>query len=307
MLDIVIANGRVVTPQGAGAWDIGIKGEQIAALGLPGTLPRDGARVIDAAGQIVTPGGHRSPHAPRARASCRTPTQPSATLGPEDDTRGMACGGTTTHIDFGYVRPGVDDIQAAIEQRAARWKGNSLRRLRLPHHARRGAADPSLRPDPRGDPGGLPELQGLHHQRAAAASQARRATASTSGASATPWRRSRRRAGIMVVHGEDEDLVQFNYERFRAEGRMDGTQPAPRPHQALGAAGVPAHGRRWPGRRSAAVYFVHTSAKEGVETIGEARGQRPAGLRRDAAPVRVLQRRVLQDAARLLLAHLSRR
>src|SRR5204862_5222993 len=29
--------------------------------------------------------------------------------------------------------------------------------------------------------------------------------------------------GIMVVHGEDEDLVQFNYERFRAEGRTDGT------------------------------------------------------------------------------------
>ena len=27
----------------------------------------------------------------------------------------------------------------------------------------------------------------------------------------------------MVVHGEDEELVQFNYERFRAEGRMDGT------------------------------------------------------------------------------------
>ena len=28
--------------------------------------------------------------------------------------------------------------------------------------------------------------------------------------------------GIMVVHGEDEDLVQFNYERFREEKRMEG-------------------------------------------------------------------------------------
>jgi dihydroorotase-like cyclic amidohydrolase len=45
----VIANGTVVTSQGAGAWDIGIKGEQIVALGLPGSLPREGARVIDAA------------------------------------------------------------------------------------------------------------------------------------------------------------------------------------------------------------------------------------------------------------------
>src|SRR4029453_14292462 len=29
--------------------------------------------------------------------------------------------------------------------------------------------------------------------------------------------------GAMGVHGEEEGAVQFNYERFRAEGRMDGT------------------------------------------------------------------------------------
>src|SRR5438034_11104740 len=52
------------------------------------------------------------------------PHEPSATLGPEDDTQGMACGGTTTHIDFAFVRPG-SDIQPVLEQRVARWKGNS--------------------------------------------------------------------------------------------------------------------------------------------------------------------------------------
>jgi dihydropyrimidinase len=73
------------------------------------------------------------------------------------------------------------------------------------------------------------------------------------------------------VHGEDEDLVQFNYERFRHEGRMDGANMhlvhtklsellAFRRTVALAKA------------HSAAVYFVHTSAKEGVETIAEARG-----------------------------------
>jgi len=36
MLDIVIASGQVVTPPGAGAWEIGIEGERIAAVGLPG-------------------------------------------------------------------------------------------------------------------------------------------------------------------------------------------------------------------------------------------------------------------------------
>ena len=34
--------------------------------------------------------------------------------------------------------------------------------------------------------------------------------------------RAARHGGIMVVHAEDDDLVQFNYERFRAEGRTDG-------------------------------------------------------------------------------------
>ena len=29
--------------------------------------------------------------------------------------------------------------------------------------------------------------------------------------------------GIMVVHAEDDDLVQFNYEKFAAEGRTEGT------------------------------------------------------------------------------------
>ena len=28
--------------------------------------------------------------------------------------------------------------------------------------------------------------------------------------------------GIMVVHAEDHDIVQFNYERFKAEGRTEG-------------------------------------------------------------------------------------
>src|SRR5512134_2115169 len=104
MLDLVIANGQVVTPQGAGAWEIGIHGDRIVAVGLPGSLPRAVARLLDAAGLIVVPGGI-DPHTHLAHAIMSHPDQPAATLGPEDDTRGMAYGGTTTHIDFCYVRP----------------------------------------------------------------------------------------------------------------------------------------------------------------------------------------------------------
>lgn len=89
MLDLVIRNGQVITPQGVGLWDVGVRGEQIAVIAAPGTLPTDSARVIDAAGKIVSPGGVE-PHAHLAHGIMSHPEQPSITLGPEEDTRGMA-------------------------------------------------------------------------------------------------------------------------------------------------------------------------------------------------------------------------
>ena len=123
MLDLVIRGGRVITPQGVGSWDVGVQDGRIAVLGAPGTLPSDAARVIDASGLIVSPGGVE-PHTHLAHGIMSHPETPSLTLGPEEDTRGMACGGTTTHIDFCYVRPG-SEIMPVLEQRAQRWKGQS--------------------------------------------------------------------------------------------------------------------------------------------------------------------------------------
>ena len=78
--------------------------------------------------------------------------------------------------------------------------------------------------------------------------------------------------GLMVVHGEDEDLVQFNYERFREEKRMEGTNlhlVHTKLSESLAFRRTIALARV----SGAAVYFVHTSAREGVEAVVEARGQ----------------------------------
>lgn len=69
MLDLAITGGQVVTPQGAGAWDIGILDERIVAVALPGTLPAAG-RTIDATGTVVVPGGVE-PHTRGKAGACR--------------------------------------------------------------------------------------------------------------------------------------------------------------------------------------------------------------------------------------------
>ncbi len=49
MLDLLIKGATVVTPMGAGSWDVGVQGEKIAAVALAGTLPQ-ASRTIDATG-----------------------------------------------------------------------------------------------------------------------------------------------------------------------------------------------------------------------------------------------------------------
>src|SRR5262249_22643921 len=101
MLDLIIKGGQVVTPQAVGEMDIGIQGEKIVAVGWPGTLAADAAKVIDARGKIVIPGGIE----PHAHIGIPVPAQWSGnpdvmTQPPEAASRAAAFGGVTTIIDF---------------------------------------------------------------------------------------------------------------------------------------------------------------------------------------------------------------
>ncbi|MBI2160470.1 MAG: amidohydrolase family protein [Candidatus Rokubacteria bacterium] len=269
MLDIVVRNGQVVTPEGVGAWDIGIQGERIAAVAVAGTLPGDAAEVIDARGLIVVPGGI-DPHTHLAHAIMSHPEEPGITLGPEDDTRGMAYGGTTTHLDFCYVRPGTE-IPQAIEQRAARWKGNSYVDYAF-HVTLSGALDLRIFEQiPEAIQQGFPSFK-VFTTNILPSHPKRQGNRLDFGRIGFAMEKVAPQGGLMVVHGEDEDLVQFNYERFRAEGRTDGTNlhlVHTKLSELLAFRRTVALARAL----GTAVYFVHTSAKEGVETIAEARAQ----------------------------------
>ena len=136
MLDLIIKGGTVVAPGGAGPMDVGIQGEQIAAVASPGALDDIGAgETIDATGMIVLPGGIE----PHAHINVPVPdywaggdtgiyTQP-----PEAASRAAAFGGVTTYVDFagalpltpGAVPPS-DPIMGQIEVRRDIFRGHSF-------------------------------------------------------------------------------------------------------------------------------------------------------------------------------------
>ena len=117
MFDLVVSGGTHVLPGGAESVDLGVSGGKIVAIGAPGSLAAIGAtRVVDAAGQIVIPGGI-DPHI-HCSMPMQMPNQPEPTVTgpPEQVSRAALFGGTTTLIDF--VPCGEEQtLQAAIKLR----------------------------------------------------------------------------------------------------------------------------------------------------------------------------------------------
>ncbi len=267
MIDLIVRNGTVVTPEAASVRDVAVEAGRIVAVAAPGMLPADGARALDATGKIVVPGGV-DPHTHLAHGIMSRPDEPGLTMGPEDDTRGMAFGGTTTHIDFCFVRPG-DDMREVIEQRTKRWQGNS--HVDYAFHVTLAGALPLHTFDQIGEAvqAGFPSFK-VFTTNILPIHPKRHQNRIDFGRIHLAMEKIAAAGGILVVHGEDEDLVQFNYERFRAEGRLDGTNM----HLVHTKLSEQLAFRRTIALARAAgcgVYFVHTSAKEGVDAIGEAR------------------------------------
>ncbi|HKV55556.1 MAG TPA: hypothetical protein VJN94_13055 [Candidatus Binataceae bacterium] len=81
MLDLIIRNGQVVTPQGVARWTVGVQGEQIAYVGIDDPALQAG-RTIDAAGKLIVPGGIE-PHAHLDISTLPIPTAAVLRSGPK--------------------------------------------------------------------------------------------------------------------------------------------------------------------------------------------------------------------------------
>ncbi|HEX3301357.1 MAG TPA: dihydropyrimidinase [Thermomicrobiales bacterium] len=92
-MDTLIKNGTVVTAAGISKADVAVEGGKIALIGAD--LKAAGARIIDASECYVIPGGVD------VHTHLDTPGFDTVTADDfESGTRGAACGGTTTIVDF---------------------------------------------------------------------------------------------------------------------------------------------------------------------------------------------------------------
>jgi dihydropyrimidinase len=114
----VVQGGRVVTPGGVVDADIGIRGEQIAAIGP--NLDTGGADVVDARGHFVIP-GVLDVHVHLDLPFCGTVSSDDYRSG----TRAGARGGVTTLIDFAIPYDG-DSLADAADNWLKRAEGRAL-------------------------------------------------------------------------------------------------------------------------------------------------------------------------------------
>lgn len=119
--DTIIANGTVVNADKSQQADVAIKGEKIAAVGkgLARAAAKTGARIIDAKGCYVIPGGV-DVHVHLALPFCGTTSSDDYDTG----TKAAARGGVTTVIDFA-IPYGEESLHQAVDNWMAKAEGKA--------------------------------------------------------------------------------------------------------------------------------------------------------------------------------------
>ena len=271
MLDVIIRGGTVVAPGGASVMDVGIEGEKIVAVAAPGTLEAGTARIIDATGKIVLPGGiephtHINVPVPDYWAGGKSEvfTQP-----PESASRAAAFGGVTTYVDFAGnlpLNPGADPpadpIMAQIDKRRQTFTGHSYIDFTF-HYILAGAVSPTTI----GEIGEAIQ-SGLASFKVFTTFFAKIPT----GHLWAVFQEVAKHGGIMAVHAEEDDIVTYMEEKLISEGNDHGSN-LHLVHNNLSEDIAFRKVIRLAESTETGIYFVHTTAKEGVLAVAEARAK----------------------------------
>ena len=299
MFDLIVSGGTAVMPAAPLPPISGSPAKRSSAIGAPGSLAGS-ARVVDATGQIVIPGGV-DPH-----IHCLSPipfpgrNEDMLSAPPDQVSRAALHGGTTTMLDFVDCPPEAG-LQQSIEARRREWAGACYCDYGL-HLLVRGKPPVELL-------GALPE-----------AIQAGYASVKMFTTNIRPNREGRmvqfgdiwevlkvvaKAGGIAAIHAEDNDLVMHMYEKLIREDRT-GFENMAEVHTTLSRRpvvqpGDPA-GREC--RRGGALHGPRVGGDRCRRDRRITRARLP-DLRRDPAPVPALHRRGLQAPGRADVPHLS--
>jgi len=269
MLDLVIKGGQVVTPQAVGEMDIGIQGEKIAAVGWAGSLAADAGREIDATGKIVIPGGIE----PHAHIGIPVPSEWSGqpdimTQPPQDASRAAAFGGVTTIVDFAGDLSLEDrgdapakSIMSVLEERRDVFRTHAYTDYTF-HYILAG----EVAPETIGEIGEAVQ-EGVASFKIFTTFHPIRVPY---GQLSAIFAEVAKHGGIMAVHAEEDEIVRYMTEKLKRENRDQGYN-LHLVHNNLSEDLAFRHVIRLAQHSGAGIYFVHTTAKEGVAAIAEAR------------------------------------
>ena len=269
MLDLIIRGGTVVAPEGAAELDVGVQDGRIAVVAQTGALNVEAGRTIDASGKHVLPGGiephtHIGIPVPRNWAGrAEVVTQP-----PEAASRAAAFGGVTTMVDFSgslSIQPGespdTNPIMQQVEDRRDAFSGHSYIDYTF-HHILSGAVSPAAI----GQIGEAIQSGVASFKIFTTFNNAR----VPYGSLWEIFQEVSRHGGIMAVHAEDDDIVTHMEEKLVCEGRDQGYN-LHLVHNNISEDLAFRQVLRLANHTETGIYFVHTTAKEGVAAIAEAR------------------------------------
>ena len=257
----LIKGGQVVTPSGVGEFDIWISGETIQAVSEPGIIPSGDEHVIDATGKLVVPGGIE-PH-----AHIGGPRQPERS-GAEPVSKAAVWGGTTTVLDFATQVPG-HDLRHALGEAAERWEGNAYTDYSYHPIFTNGADRASINQIAELVEEGFPSFK-IFTTSIRPPSPQMQNNKTDFGRLTSIMEKVTESGGILLVHSEDDDMVHYNYDNAEEDGLWEWWNMH-HIHSNLSEDVSFRRVIRLASKTGCPVYFVHVSAQEGVEAVGQAR------------------------------------
>lgn len=256
-MDLIISGGRIVTATETIKADLGVKDGKVCAIGT--NLKADGARIVNASGKYVLPGAI-DVHTHLAMPFGGTVSADDY----ESGTRAAACGGVTTVFDYAIQRKGGGIVET-VEARRKMAEGVAYVDYAF-HCAITDLNGGSLLEEfGKAVAYGVPSFKCFMVYK-------KEGLMLDDGSLAKILIKAKETGALTNIHAENPDIIDFNIERFRAEGKL-----SPWYHYLSRNESVEAEADlraiRWARTFNSALYIVHLANAEGAKAVAEARAQ----------------------------------